>query len=76
MEEPTSRDGGLHTVAARRTLGTVPNKVPEDLGHSIVKGAVESETALIIFGMVAFIAAYHYLRIFNSGVESYSCAAG
>jgi len=28
-------------------------------------------TALIISGMVTFIAAYHYLRIFNSWVESY-----
>jgi bacteriorhodopsin len=30
------------------------------------------QTALIISGMVTFIAAYHYLRIFNSWVESYS----
>merc|ERR1712144_97400 len=28
-------------------------------------------TALIISGMVTFIAAYHYLRIFNSWVDSY-----
>merc|ERR1712070_1291672 len=28
-------------------------------------------TALIISGMVTFIAAYHYLRIFNSWVEAY-----
>ena len=28
-------------------------------------------TALIISGLVTFIAAYHYLRIFNSWVESY-----
>jgi bacteriorhodopsin len=29
-------------------------------------------TALIISGMVTFIAAYHYMRIFNSWVEAYS----
>merc|ERR1712078_261312 len=29
------------------------------------------QSALIISGMVTFIAAYHYLRIFNSWVESY-----
>merc|ERR1712168_666768 len=29
-------------------------------------------TALIISGMVTFIAAYHYLRIFNSWVEAYT----
>merc|ERR1712023_384783 len=31
----------------------------------------EYQSALIISGMVTFIAAYHYLRIFNSWVESY-----
>merc|ERR1712185_507025 len=29
-------------------------------------------SALIISGMVTFIAAYHYLRIFNSWVEAYA----
>merc|ERR1711877_33103 len=29
------------------------------------------QSALIISGMVTFIAAYHYLRIFNSWVEAY-----
>jgi len=32
-------------------------------------------TALIISGMVTFIAAYHYLRIFNSWTESYNYPA-
>jgi bacteriorhodopsin len=31
-------------------------------------------TALIISGMVTFIAAYHYMRIFNSWVEAYTYA--
>jgi len=30
------------------------------------------QTALIISGLVTFIAAYHYIRIFNSWVEAYS----
>merc|ERR1712100_239088 len=30
------------------------------------------QSALIISGMVTFIAAYHYMRIFNSWVEAYS----
>merc|ERR1719281_1830291 len=30
------------------------------------------QSALIISGMVTFIAAYHYLRIFNSWVEAYA----
>jgi len=30
------------------------------------------QTALIISGMVTFIASYHYIRIFNSWVEAYS----
>jgi hypothetical protein len=29
------------------------------------------QSALIISGMVTFIASYHYLRIFNSWVEAY-----
>jgi bacteriorhodopsin len=33
--------------------------------------APQYQTALIISGMVTFIAAYHYLRIFNSWVEAY-----
>jgi bacteriorhodopsin len=33
------------------------------------------QSALIISGMVTFIAAYHYLRIFNSWVESYEYQA-
>merc|ERR1719230_1342011 len=31
----------------------------------------EYQSALIISGMVTFIAAYHYMRIFNSWVEAY-----
>jgi len=34
--------------------------------------AEKYKTALIISGMVTFIAAYHYLRIFNSWTESYN----
>merc|ERR1712124_212834 len=30
------------------------------------------QSAVIISGLVTFIAAYHYIRIFNSWVESYS----
>jgi len=38
-----------------------------------VPGVAEKyKTALIISGMVTFIAAYHYLRIFNSWTESYT----
>jgi bacteriorhodopsin len=33
-------------------------------------------TALIISGMVTFIAAYHYMRIFNSWVEAYTYSTG
>merc|ERR1719478_1607438 len=34
------------------------------------------KTALIISGMVTFIAAYHYIRIFNSWVEAYAYPMG
>mmetsp|Transcript_83626 Transcript_83626/g.179288 ORF Transcript_83626/g.179288 Transcript_83626/m.179288 type:complete len:259 (+) Transcript_83626:65-841(+) len=34
------------------------------------------QTALIISGLVTFIAAYHYYRIFNSWTEAYSYAKG
>jgi len=34
------------------------------------------KTALIISGMVTFIAAYHYIRIFNSWVEAYTYPMG
>jgi len=34
--------------------------------------AAKYQTALIISGLVTFIAAYHYIRIFNSWVEAYS----
>merc|ERR1719352_2190272 len=30
------------------------------------------KTALIISGLVTFIAAYHYIRIFNSWVDAYT----
>merc|ERR1712147_542719 len=43
-------------------MGRVPAIVPK------------YRTALIISGMVTFIAAYHYMRIFNSWVEAYSYA--
>merc|ERR1712209_361773 len=33
------------------------------------------QTALIISGMVTFIAAYHYMRIFNSWVDAYEYPA-
>jgi len=33
-------------------------------------------SAVLISGLVTFIAAYHYLRIFNSWVEAYSYSAG
>jgi len=36
--------------------------------------AAKYQTALIISGLVTFIAAYHYIRIFNSWVEAYSYA--
>merc|ERR1719269_77741 len=34
------------------------------------------QSAVIISGMVTFIAAYHYMRIFNSWVEAYTYSAG
>merc|ERR1719399_2581092 len=34
------------------------------------------QTALIISGLVTFIAAYHYMRIFNSWVEAYHYSVG
>merc|ERR1712072_6621 len=34
------------------------------------------KTALIILGLVTFIAAYHYIRIFNSWVGAYHYPAG
>merc|ERR1711937_718224 len=34
------------------------------------------QSAVIISGLVTFIAAYHYVRIFNSWVEAYSYATG
>jgi len=34
------------------------------------------QSAVLISGLVTFIAAYHYIRIFNSWVEAYSYSAG
>merc|ERR1712187_324441 len=34
------------------------------------------QSAVIISGLVTFIAAYHYFRIFNSWVDAYSYTAG
>merc|ERR1719440_2767964 len=34
------------------------------------------KSAVLISGLVTFIAAYHYFRIFNSWVEAYSYSAG
>merc|ERR1719333_585095 len=34
------------------------------------------KSAVLISGLVTFIAAYHYIRIFNSWVESYEYTAG
>jgi len=41
-------------------------------------GAVQDEykSAVFISGLVTFIAAYHYIRIFNSWVDSYQYSAG
>merc|ERR1712213_280402 len=41
-------------------------------------GAVADKykSAVLISGLVTFIAAYHYFRIFNSWVEAYSYSAG
>merc|ERR1712051_1039948 len=33
-------------------------------------------SAVLISGLVTFIAAYHYMRIFNSWVEAYTYSAG
>eukprot|EP00932_Pfiesteria_piscicida_P015324 SRR837773.27392.p1 GENE.SRR837773.27392~~SRR837773.27392.p1 ORF type:complete len:174 (-),score=52.67 SRR837773.27392:384-845(-) len=38
--------------------------------------AAKFQTALIISGLVTFIAAYHYLRIFNSWTEAYVYQVG
>merc|ERR1719183_1901584 len=34
------------------------------------------QSAVVISGLVTFIAAYHYIRIFNSWVDAYSYSAG
>merc|ERR1712146_642467 len=34
------------------------------------------QSAVLISGLVTFIAAYHYIRIFNSWVDAYSYTAG
>merc|ERR1712151_739285 len=34
------------------------------------------QSAVLISGLVTFIAAYHYIRIFNSWVDAYSYSAG
>merc|ERR1711920_1191726 len=34
------------------------------------------QSAVLISGLVTFIAAYHYIRIFNSWVDAYHCAPG
>ena len=34
------------------------------------------QTAVLISGLVTFIAAYHYTRIFNSWTEAYSYKVG
>merc|ERR1711956_191796 len=39
-------------------------------------GAEQYKSALIISGLVTFIASYHYLRIFNSWTESYEWKDG
>merc|ERR1719210_1104888 len=41
-------------------------------------GAVQDKykSAVFISGLVTFIAAYHYIRIFNSWVDSYQYSAG
>ena len=38
--------------------------------------AAKFQTAFIISGLVTFIAAYHYLRIFNSWTEAYNYKLG
>ena len=47
LREPIVRDEGLHTEVAGMIHGMVQNKLPEHLGHSIVKGAVEAERKYI-----------------------------
>ncbi len=37
LREPIVRDEGLHTVVAGMIYGMVQNKLPEHLGHSIVR---------------------------------------
>merc|ERR1711965_896457 len=39
-------------------------------------GKAQYQSAVIISGLVTFIAAYHYIRIFNSWVEAYEYSAG
>ena len=34
------------------------------------------KSAVLISGLVTFIAAYHYIRIFNSWVDAHECSAG
>ena len=34
------------------------------------------KSAVLPFGLVTFIAAFHYLRVFDSREEDYSCSAG
>jgi ribonucleoside-diphosphate reductase subunit M2 len=45
--ELISRDEGLHTEFACMIYGMLQNKLPEDLVHSIVKGAVDAERKFI-----------------------------
>ncbi len=47
LGEPISRDEGLHTKIACMIYGVLQNKVPEELVHSIMKGAVEAERKVI-----------------------------
>ena len=37
---------------------------------------VQYQSAVLISGLVTFIAAYHYIRIFNSWVDAYEYKAG
>merc|ERR1712154_722245 len=39
-------------------------------------GKAQYQSAVLISGLVTFIAAYHYIRIFNSWVEAYTYGAG
>ena len=45
--ELIARDEGLHTEFACMLYGMLQNKLPEDLVHSIVKGAVDAERKFI-----------------------------